>query len=299
MSGIEWGDLRIFLAVHRGNSIRAAAKSLHISHSTVSRRLAHMENALGAKLFTRNTEGLIATAVAEVILEHAEQVETQVLALHRQVQGQDVKLSGTVRVTMTPPIAQNLIMPHLAEFAERYPDINLELISTYALADMSRHHADIAIRFQETPDEHLFGRRWPAFGDSVYASPDYIEKHRFTGPDPTASWLGWGEKIRAPEWLRSSPFPNCPIHHQVPEIYAQLEAAKAGLGIGLLPCFLADPEPGLTRVHGAGIVRKRQGWVLTHPDLKTSERVRVCVRFLIDAVAKHKDLVTGTSVSGE
>lgn len=293
MSGIDWGDLRIFLAVHRGKSIRAAAKTLNFSHSTVSRRLASMEGDLGAKLFTRSTEGLVATAVADAVLGRAEHVEAEVLALEREVQGQDIKLSGPVRVTMTPPIAQSLIMPHLAEFAERYPDIDLEIISTYALADMSRHHADIAIRFQEKPDEHLFGRRWPAFGDSVYASPTYIEKHSFTGPNPTAKWLGWGDSARDSDWFRARPFPRCAIHHEVPEIYAQIEAAKAGLGMGLLPCFLADPAPGLVRVHGAGVVRKRQGWILTHPDLKTSERVRVCVRFLMDAVAEHQNLVTG------
>lgn len=293
MPGIDWSDLQIFLAMHRGRSIRAAAKSLNLSHSTVSRRLASMEDDLGAKLFIRSAEGLMGTAIAEVMAERAARVESEILALESEVQGQDVKLSGVVRVTMTPPIAQNLIMPHLAVFAQRYPDIELEVISTYALADMSRHHADIAIRFQENPDEHLFGRRLPAFADSIYATPDYISAHSFAGPGPTGKWLGWGEGEKHPDWIRKTPFPKCVIHHEVPEIYAQLEAARAGMGMGLLPCFLAEPIPDLVRVPGAGIVMKRQGWILTHPDLKTSERVRVCVRFLVDAVAKHRDLVTG------
>jgi DNA-binding transcriptional LysR family regulator len=293
MSGIEWSDLRVFLAIHRGKSIRAAAKALNFSHSTVSRKLAGMEDNLGAKLFTRSTDGMVATPVAEVIRERAERVESEVSAMEREVLGRDIKLTGAVRITMTPPIAENLIMPHLAEFAEKYPDIDLEIISTYALADMSRHHADIAIRFQEKPDGHLFGRRWPAFGDSIYASPEYIEKHSFTGPNPTGKWLSWGEGNKHPDWIRTMPFPKCLIHHDVPEIHAQIEAAKAGLGMGLLPCFIADPAPDLVRVPGAGVVQTRQGWVLTHPDLKTTERVRICVRFLIDAAAKHQDLITG------
>jgi DNA-binding transcriptional LysR family regulator len=293
MPGIDWSDLRIFLAIHRGHSIRAAAKSLDLSHSTVSRRLVSMENDLGAKLFGRTADGLVANLVAETILSHAERVETEILSLEREVQGRDIRLAGPVRITVAPPVSQHLIMPHLAEFAAQYPDIELEIISTYALADMSRQHADIAVRFQEEPDENLFGRRWQVFADCVYATQDYIDTHTFTGATPTAHWLGWTEGDKQPAWVKESPFPNCGVRHIVPDPMAQIAAIKAGMGIGMLGCFLADREPDLVRVPGVDVGKGRQAWVLTHPDLKTTERVRVCVRFLFDAVAKHTDLISG------
>lgn len=296
MSGIDWSDLRIFLAIHRGQSIRAAAKALDLSHSTVSRRLVSMEKDLGAKLFGRTADGLVANLVAETILTHAERVETEILSLEREVQGRDIRLAGPVRITVAPPVSQYLIMPQLAEFAAQYPDIELEIISTYALADMSRQHADIAVRFQESPDENLFGRRWPKFSDCVYATQDYIDNHTFTGANPTARWVGWSESDKQPYWIKDSPFPDCTVRHTVPEPIAQVSAVKAGLGMGMLACFLADREPDLVRVPGAKVSEGRQAWVLTHPDLKTTERVRVCVRFLFDAVAKHADLIAGRSV---
>lgn len=296
MSGIDWSDLRIFLAIHRGRSIRAAAKSLELSHSTVSRRLVSMEKDLGAKLFGRTADGLVANLVAETILTHAERVETEILSLEREVQGRDIRLAGPVRITVVPPVSQYLIMPHLAEFAAQYPDIEIQVISTYALADMSRQHADIAIRFQEEPDENLFGRRWHQFADCTYATQEYIDTHTFTGANPTACWLGWTEGESQPAWVKESVFPNCAVRHIVADPMAQIAAVKAGMGMSVLGCFLADREPDLVRVPGVEIGKGRQAWVLTHPDLKTTERVRVCVRFLFDAVAKHKDLIAGQRV---
>lgn len=293
MRDLDWGQLRIFLAVHRGRSVRAAADLLRISHSTVSRRLAELESDLGARLFDRGPDGFVLTDVGRAALPSAERAETEILRLQREVFGQDTRLSGTVRVTMSPIFAQRLIIPHLAEFAALYPDIRLEIVSTYALSDLSRRDADIAIRFQEKPDPYLFGRRLPRFADAVYATPEYIAAHRFEGEAPTASWIGWGDGEDMPKWVGNTPFPKCSVWHDCPDPLAQVEAAKAGLGMAILPCFVGDHEPGLERVLGKPPYQDRQGWVLTHPKLKETERVRLCVRFISEAVEQHSRLVAG------
>lgn len=293
MQGFEWGDLQIFLALYRGKSIRAAAISLGVSHSTVSRRLAGMEDSLKVKLFARSAEGLMASTAAETMIARAERVESEILNLQRDVVGQDTLLAGPVRITMPPSVAQHLIMPHLAEFADLYPDVALEVVSTYRIADMSRRDADIAIRFQEAPNGDLFGRRLPSFADGIYGAPHYVEKHSFTGSNPTGHWLGWGEGERSPKWALATPFDRCTVLHETHGLLAQVEAVKAGLGMAILPCFLGDADPALMRVPGAGIIEGRPGWVLTHPDLKTSERVRACVRFLVQKIETHTPLVSG------
>ena len=293
MQGLEWSDLRIFLALHRGRSIREAAKTLNVSHSTVSRRLASMEQELEVTLFIRGTEGLMASAMADLMLERAERIEAEIIGLERDVRGRDAELSGLLRITMPPPFAQGMIMKHLAIFADNYPDIDLQIICSYELADMSRQDADIAIRFQDEPDAHLFGRRLPAFGATVYATPDYIEKHTFTGNNPTARWIGWGDGNYAPDWLVKSKFSACKVRHNMADMSAQQAAAGAGMGMVFLPCIMGDPDPDLVRVPDSGVIRERSGWVLTHPDLKTTERVRVCVRFIVDAIRQHAAELNG------
>lgn len=297
MTDFEWSDLKVFLAITRGRSVRAGAKLIGVSHSTVSRRLSAMEAALGARLFDRRPEGYFLTPLGEQILPRAERVEGEVLGLQTDVLGRDAALAGPIRISMPPVFAQYLIMPHLKRFSDKYPDVTLEVISSYSLTDMSRRNADIAVRFQEAPDPNLFGRRLPPFGDSIYATADYIAEHSFTGDAPTARWLGWGDGEDSPGWVADTPFPNMQVGHECPDPLAQLEAARAGLGVAILPCFVGDPDPGLNRVHGAGTYKSRIGWVLTHPDLKTTERVRTCVRFLVEAVESHAGLVAGAAAS--
>lgn len=297
MRDMNWDDLKVFLALHRGGSIRAAATALGTSHSTVSRRLATVEEQLGTRLFNRSAGGLVATGTADEIVDRAKRVEAEMLALGRAVQGRDQRLSGPVRVTMVPPLVQHLLMSDLVAFAEAFPDIDLEIASTYNLADMSRHGADVAVRFLTAPEPNLFGRRTPAFAHAVFATQDYMDQHGLSdGADAAqtnARWIGWSTSDRFPEWTQSTPLHHVPSHHMLADPLSQMAAAEAGLGIADLPCFMGDPNPRLRRVPGTGITARYDCWVLTHPDLKTTERVRTCVRYLTAALVRHAELVRG------
>ncbi len=294
----QWNDLKVFLALYRARSIRQAAHALQVSHSTILRRIEALESDLDARLFDRTPDGFVLTSVGEHVLEHAKRVETEMLTMSRQVFGQNSALAGVVRITMPPPLTQHLLMPHLAEFQALYPLIELQIVSSYGYSNLSRRDADVAIRFSASPDDHLVGRRLPDFAYAVYATPDYIAAHAFEGADATARWLGWQGDGRHPEWRRNTPFPNCEAHLQVGDVLAQQAAARAGLGMAILPCWLADRDPYLQRVPPATVVQTRPGWVLTHPDLRTTERVRTTVRFIVDALQTHQDLISGTAVQG-
>lgn len=293
MKVFEWDDLRIFLAILRGRSINAAAKLLGSSRSTVSRRLQAMEDQLDIKLFVRNPEGFILTEVGEDMVARAERVESEILSMEREVFGRDAALSGPIRLSIFPHVAQTLAMPIITEFAALYPDIELEIESTFLKADLTRRNADIAIRFQQKPEEPLIGHRLPDFARAIYATQEYIDNHTFIGPDSDAQWVGWSTKENVAHWNSDSPFSHCKIQHTVNEPMAHLQAVKSGLGFSDLMCIVADKEPSLVRVPDQGPLKMSSAWIVNHPDLVSTERVRVCVRFLHEALSKHAAAMAG------
>ncbi len=291
----DWDDVRFFLAVYRSHTIRGAAKALGVSHSTVSRRLESFESRLKTKLFHRQPDGFVLTSAGESILNAAEKVESEMLSLEREAMGQDGKLAGKIKITVPPPIAQYLITPILAKFNNAYPDIALEIDATYSASDLSRRDADIALRIHTPPDDHLLGRRLPDFVEYVYVTKDYAENHTFMGPDANANWIGWGDEEEFPSWVKKSQFPFCRIGVNSGDMLTHLHIAKEGMGMAILPCFIGDEEKDLIRVPKGKEYAARQAWILTHPDLKTTERVRVCVRFLVDEIKKLEPLISGNN----
>ncbi|MCJ8300111.1 MAG: LysR family transcriptional regulator [Pseudomonadales bacterium] len=298
MKVFEWDDLRIFLAILRGRSVRAAAKLMGVSHSTVSRRLQAMESQLGIKLFVRHPQGFILTEVGEAMVERAERVESEILSMEREIFGRDATLSGPIRISMPPLIAQYLIMPLIAEFSALYPEIQIEIDATYEIANLTRRNADIAIRFQAEPEGHLVGHRLADFANALYATPGYMAEHSFTGENPTGQWINWlrdSSRGTLARWQADSVYANCQTRHYVADPSSQLQAVKAELGFAYLFCFMADQEPALMRMRQSEKFEFIPAWILTHPDLVSTERVRVCVRFLLDAIAKHQSLIQGAA----
>ncbi len=297
MKVFEWDDLRIFLAVLRGRSVRAASKLLGVSHSTVSRRLQAMEQQVGVKLFVRQAEGFVLTEVGEVMVARAERVEGEILSLEREVFGRDAALAGTVRISAPPLIAQYLLIPHLAEFAETYPEISIDVEATFDVADLRRRNADIAVRFSSSSEDGLIGHKLPDLANAIYATPDYTSRHSFNGPSATARWVALGNKTTLAHWRDETPFSHCKVQHFTTDPLVQLRAISAGMGFGYLFCFVADHQPDLIRMPGNSPLQHIPVWVLTHPDLDTTERVRVCVRFLVDAISKQAQELSGLTVT--
>jgi DNA-binding transcriptional LysR family regulator len=266
-----------------------------MSHSTVSRHLTELETSLGAVLFTRSRDGLLATAMAEQIVAKAEKVESEVLDLQREADSLDTVLAGEVRVTSPPLLSQYMLMPHLAAFTQQYPGIEISLISSFTIDDLMKGAADVAFRSQFEPNENLVGRRLPDFVDMAYAAPGYIAEHSFEGGVTDATWIGRGLFDPSNTWIKEGPFPDAEVRHQIPDMLDQAQAAKEGLGMVVLPCFFADALDGLERIPGPGPVSSRPAWVLTHPDLRSSVRVLTFVRFLVEEMTKQEAMIVGKS----
>jgi len=133
----------------------------------------------------------------------------------------------------------------------------------------------------------------PDFVDRAYASPGYLSDHWFEGNQTNATWIGRGSTNAKPGWVREGPFPDAKIRHQIPDLLDQAQAAVAGLGMVCLPCFLADTIDGLVRLPNTGPVSTRPVWVLTHPDLRSSVRIKTFVRFLVAELTKQEERITG------
>ncbi len=295
-STINWDDVRLFLALADHGSARAAAQALGISHTTIARRADQLESDLGTRLFDRDVSGYRLTAAGETMRLSAVRAEEALLTAERQLQGRDAQLSGEVRLTAPDIIATHLIMDGLVAFTEQYPEIDLQVLMSYDVFDLARREADIAIRVigdGRNPPEDLIGRKLVTISSGYYASENYLEKHDLISKDSGARWIGWGDEERFPDWVKASPFPYLPAHGKINNAALQVEAARHGMGLATLPCFLGDTTDGLCRVPGTEPYENYDVWLLSHPDLRDAARLRTFRQFIVEVFDEKRMLLTG------
>jgi len=293
MHRMDWDNLRFFLAVARKGSIRAASDALLVNHSTVSRRINAFETKLGVRLFERLTTGYALTPAGEEMVESAQRIEDEVVKLDRQVIGRDAQLNGVLRVTMPGPLVTHLLIHDLANFSKAYPGIQLELAISDEEFNLKKREADVAIRLTSSPPDYLIGRQIAKPAKGIYASKRYLEQHEPDRHAEQMQWLGWEDSVPYPQWVKESDFPSTPVFHQTDNVLVQLEAAKAGMGMAILPCFLGDPVSSLHRLAVTSSTTCGEIWILTHRDLRATARVRAFTHFMVEAFEHHRDLLEG------
>jgi DNA-binding transcriptional LysR family regulator len=185
-------------------------------------------------------------------------------------------------------------MPDISAFTAMYPGIQLELAFSNENFNLHKREADVAIRITDNPPDYLIGRRVLQPSKGVYASRDYLKnKNPLLYPDKM-QWVGWEEHDGQQSWQKASQFSTSPIMHVADDIIAQLEAVKNGMGIAMLPCFIADPVQNLERLE---IMSMKEScgslWILTHEDLRATARVRAFIDFMLEAFNQHRDLLQG------
>ncbi len=294
---MDWDDLRFFLAVARKGSIRSASVELSVNHSTVLRRINAFEEKLSVRLFERLPTGYVLTSTGEEMVESAQRIEDEVVKLDRQVIGRDTQLSGVLRVTMPLVLATHLLAPEFSAFSTAYPGIKLELAASDEEFNLKKREADVAIRITPNPPEYLVGRKILRPAKGIYASHTYMKPHDPVHHPEKMNWIGWEDAVEHPQWVKDSPFPISPIRHQAESLLVQLESVKAGMGLAMLPCFIADQVPSLFRLHLFPLAEASCGdlWILTHKDLRATARVRVFVDFMLNVLDRHRDLLEGRS----
>lgn len=272
----SWDDLRIMLAVVRAGSFLGGARALGISHSTASRRIAALEVTLGVELLERTPDGLVPTPAGEQMRDVAERTAAEILGLTRAIEGRDTQLYGTVRIAMPYLLATDLLMPVFAGFARRYPEVKLELVASFAPADLTRREADVAIRVTDAPPQSAVGRRIATLEVALYGP---TQRKARGGPLP---YVGLDDGRPAPAWYVER-CPGATLGVRVNDYPLALEAVRAGLGAAALPACVAEGQAGLRRMAalpelGVGL------WLLTHADLRKAARIRAVLDWLAEAL---------------
>ncbi len=291
---INWDDLYYFVVVSRAGNLSRAARILDVNHSTVFRRIAGLESSLGLRLFDRKSEGYELTEAGKIIMEVASQVDADISALNLRLSGKDHQLSGTLRITTADILIADFLPPHLLSFRQKYPGIEIDLISDNTFTNLAKREADIALRLCRNPPKELVGEKIAVLGWALYASQNYLTEHgRPASPEELANHaIVTGDEsmpqITPTSWLISYA-PEEAVVLRSNSTMNLFSAIKAGIGMGMLPCHIGDPEPTIEAVFPPGSALTSDLWVLTHSELRKTAAVSAFMEHMINSVSEQSE----------
>lgn len=275
---IEWSDIRVFLAVARGGTLGAAARTLGQTQPTMGRRLKALEEAVGQALFQRTAHGFVLTDEGSAMLAHAERMEEEAVAMERALAGSDQRLQGDIRVTTSEWVGVHIMTPALSRFAERHSGVTVELVTDSRLYSLARRESDLSFRIARFEEADVIQRRLLRLEYAVYRRSGAQGEPRLITMD-----VGYSHMPDVP-WLRER-FPKAPIAFRSNNREAQARACAAGLGVAVLPVVLAAATPEVERVDLGDLPPGRDLWMGYHRDLRRLPRLRALVDFLVDSLA--------------
>jgi DNA-binding transcriptional LysR family regulator len=286
---LDWNDVRYFLAAARVGTLAGAARALGVEHSTVGRRLRALEEAFGGPLVLRGPDGLRLTPLGERLRPAAEQVNRSMVQLLA------IATSDQTRVRLALPSGfAELFTTRLATLQKSMPTVVLEIVSGAREVDLVHHEADLAVRGGPITDPELVARKVAEVGWSLYAAPDYLQRHplkdpidlrnhRFIGYDSTLS------ESPPARWIETHA-------HQIVlrsrEMSDMASAAITGAGIALLPCHIGGAAAGLVRLTSEVLVT-RDLWLVYRRESRLSVAVQQVIQFTIDTMIASQDALQG------
>jgi len=289
---LDWNDYRVVLLIAEAGSLSKAAKMAGSSHPTLFRKINAVEKKLGVRLFDRFQTGYQPTATGEEVIAVARQIADLTTDTERRVAGRDLRPSGTVRIATTDTLLFGLVAPLIEPFRQVEPDITLEIIAANEISDLSYREADIAIRPAAAPDQHLVGRKLGVIHQAIYASQGLVQK----GLDPKnlkiLPWVGPSRGMPYPElhsWMKDNRYNDACVC-RMNTVLGMYSAVQSGVGVAVLPMYLAEAEPALMRIGEPIGPVSVDLWLLTHPDLRHTARVRA----VLDYIAKSDFHLTGS-----
>jgi DNA-binding transcriptional LysR family regulator len=297
---MEWSDLKHFLAVARCGSLSEAARALKSSAATVGRRIAALEAQLGVRLFDRRVTGYSLTESGEAIRLKTEQVEQAVFSIEREAFGRDLCATGKVRVTTTPEMGALIIGPNLARFRHDLPGVTLDLAASTDVVNLTRREADIALRTVRPKQGDFVIRHVGWWNLGLYAAKTYADLHDLRPGRRNLAKVGvitWNEESahwRGGAWF-SEHARGATIVLEANTRRVHLAACRAGLGMAILPCLLADPDPELVCLLPHQQVISAELLMIIHRDLIRVPRVRAVMDFLVDICPKMTGSIHGSA----
>ncbi len=288
---MNWDDVRIFLAVARAGQILAAARRLGVNHATVARRVSALEAALKTRLLTRRTNGCDLTPAGEAFLLSAERMEAEMLSVRSSLGDEDVAVSGSVRIGAPDGFGVTFLAPRLGELTARYPDLKIQLVPVPRSFSLSRREADIAITVERPDQGRSVARKLVDYSLGLYASRTYLADN----PPPAAiddlaghRLVGYVDDLVINPSLNYAPdiTRDWKPAFEISSALGQVEAVRAGAGIGILHAFIARLHDDLVPVLPEKTIR-RAYWLSYHESVRSLRRIHVVATFISDAVARE------------
>lgn len=292
----DWNDARYFLSILRLGSLSAAGRHLGVQQSTVGRRLAAFEAALQTRLFERTPGGYVPTAAGEALVPHAERIESEALSVERELAGREGLVAGIVRVTAPQSFGFSFLIPLLGRLHAEQPDVVVELISDNSALNLTRREADLALRIGRPLQPQLLMRKLGVVTEALYASRAYLAAQRPLRADDLHGhvYIGFDEgyaRGTAMDWLAQRlRGARCILRvNGTPGVET---AVRAGMGIGLLPCWMGDRDHELVRVLPTE-EQRHDLWLVLHRDLRHAARIRVVSDFFVRELTRAAGLLEG------
>jgi len=289
----DWNQIRAFLATVEEGSFSAAARAMGSTQPTLSRQIAALELQLGITLFQRGRRGMVLTAAGAELVDHVRAMADAATRVSLVASGQSLAAEGLVTVTATSFTAARFLPRIVQALAVEAPGIAIEIIASNDVRDLNKREADIALRHARPEHPELIAKQ-------VHETPAYLYAHK--------TWL---EKVGRPQTLedlaglsfigfdrpelvevglaeRGLPIRRQDVHYRSDSGEVILELVRAGLGISVLPTFIAENFDDLEPVLPAAFSVTLPTWLVTHSELHTSSRVRIVFDQIAKSFAKMK-----------
>ena len=294
-STLDWDDFRYFLTLADTGSVRNAAAALKVNPSTVTRRLEALEQHLGVLLFKRSPKGLKITPEGAEVIHAVSHISAQLAEVETALKGKNQRLEGRIRVALPDVLAQ-LLLADLKGFTEDYPYIDLEFVPSDQNLDLSQGELDVAIRATEHPPENMVGRPLGHVALAAYGGVEYMLAHDPQDLQQNAVWIDWvatGEVPGLYAQQREAHFPGIRVHVRCDQIFMQHSCIRANMGLGILPCYLAEPDDQLVRLPQMPVFLSPTLWLLSHPDLRGTRRMHTFIEFVRTAFQEREHQLKG------
>ena len=278
----SWDDYRYFLATSEAGSFTKAASDLGVTQSTLSRRIEHLEQQLGVRLFVRSQSGATLTPEGKSILEATREIEAKILEIQANLIGSDKRLEGVVRISVTDGLATYWMTPAIPAFQEGHPEILVDFHCSTEPADAARMETELAFRFKQPHEADLIAVRLGALHFVPWASTAYLERYGLprTPEDllghqlldhanyyhDDGDWRSWFALARAASLIR----------YRCNSSSALLSAVQNGVGIGLMPTYVCEFVEGIAPV-ALDLRTHSNFWLVYHAELRETARVRAVI----------------------
>ncbi len=291
---LNWNDLKFFLSLQRRNSFVAAADELKVTHSTVARRITALEEALQTQLFQRSERGCRLTPMGEELVPYAEQLESTLIQLKDSVAGHNTELTGAIRIGAPDGIGNSYLTTCLGALQREHHGLDIELIAVPMYYSLAKREIDILITVQKPSGGNIITRKLTSYKLGLFATREYLESHpAIHNRDDLKghTFIGYIDDLLFDQDLSfmEDIAPGLTIRFRSSTVVAQMNAVASGVGIGVIPYFMANQNTSLVPVlPEVNIIRGY--WLQVHPDTRHLARIRATIDFIVERIRADENL---------